>query len=101
MSENKNVPSKNPLLIRRKKVAKELEELIRAEGLAGSLFDVATPARTDKDQRKWERRATRIVEQALEFEMQVPQALLNRLKVQTGFDPNPTVHVENDGKAPF
>jgi len=59
------------------------------------------PARTDTDQRKWERRATRIVEQALEFEMQVPQALLNRLKFQAGFDPNPTVHVETDGKAPF
>lgn len=101
MSENKNVPSKNPLLIRRKKVAKELEELIRAEGLAGSLFEVATSARSEEDQRKWERRATRIVEQALEFEMQVPQALLNRLKVQTGFDPNPTAHVENDGIAPF
>ncbi|MFV0300940.1 MAG: hypothetical protein ACK5IP_08710 [Paracoccus sp. (in: a-proteobacteria)] len=101
MSENKNVPSKNPLLIRRKKVAKELEELIRAEGLAGSLFEVVTPARTDKDQRKWERRATRIVEQALEFEMQVPKALLARLKIQTEFEPNPTVHVEDDGKAPF
>ena len=101
MSENKNVPSKNPLLIRRKKAAKGLEELIRSEGLAGSFFEVATSARTDKDQRKWERRATRIVEQALEFEMPVPQALLNRLNIQTGFDPNPTVQVEDDGKAPF
>jgi hypothetical protein len=64
MGENQNVPSKNPLLIRRKKVAKELEELIRAEGFAGSLFEVATWARTHKEQRKWERRATRIVEQA-------------------------------------
>ncbi|WP_295015704.1 hypothetical protein [Tabrizicola sp.] len=51
MREHRNVPPRDPLLIRRKKVAKELDELKRAEGLAGVLFEVATSACLKKDQR--------------------------------------------------
>ena len=74
----------------------ETSSTVSRIGIYPGTFDPVTQGHMDII-----RRATRIVEQALEFEMQVPQALLNRLKVQTGFDPNPTVHVENDGKAPF
>ena len=97
MATNKNIPSNNPKLKRYKKVAKELGELLRDLGY-GNLFPT-NKAMSEKAQKKWGLRKTRIVQQALEFGMQVPQALVD--EVTPPPEPNPPTNYVDDGKAPF
>lgn len=97
MAQNKNVPSRNKLYQRRKKVAKELEEVLRACGI-GTLFPSVT-IRSEKDRIKFETKKHCVVNQALELGMPVPQALIDQVNLPS--EPNPRVYVEDDGKAPF
>ena len=97
MATNKNIPSRNKLVQRRKKVAKELEELLRDLGY-GTLFEPSASI-SDKHRAKWATRKTRIVQQAVEFGLPVPQALID--EVNPPEEPNPPTNYVDDGKAPF
>lgn len=77
MSANKNIPSRKKLVQRRKKVAKELEELLRDLGY-GTLFALSASI-SDKHRTKWATRKTRIVQQEVEFGLPVPQALIDEV----------------------
>ncbi len=96
MSANKNIPSRNKLEQRRKKVAKELEELLRDLGY-GTLFD-ESPAITEKHRTKWATRKTRIIQQAVEFGLPVPQELIDEVDPPEEKHPTPP---EDLSKAPF
>ncbi len=54
---------------------------------------------SDKAQKKWGVRKTRIVQQAIEFGMHVPQELVD--EVNPPPETNPPTNYVDDGKAPF
>ncbi|MEY8119977.1 hypothetical protein AB9F26_17200 [Falsihalocynthiibacter sp. BN13B15] len=97
MAQNKNIPSNNPLVKRHKKVAKELAELLHDLGY-GTLFP-PSKVMSEKAQIKWGTRKTRIVQQAVEFGLKVPQKLVD--EVNPPPEPNPPTPPEDTSKAPF
>ena len=54
---------------------------------------------SDKHRVKWATRKTRIVQQAVEFGLPVPQALID--EVNPPEEPNPPTNYVDDGKPPF
>lgn len=95
----KNVASRNPMVIRRKKVAKELTEICHQCGI-GTLFPPSTTL-SEKGRIKFETKMHRVVNQALELGMNVPQELIDL--VNSPPEPNPSTKpfIENDPAIPF
>lgn len=98
MATNKNIPSNNPLVKRRKKVGKELQALLLSLGY-GTLFPPSKSSLSGNALARWELRKTRIVQQALELGMKVPQELVDQVNPPP--EPNPPTNYVDDGKAPF
>lgn len=89
--------SSTPEYRRRKKISEEFSVLLRAEGY-GTLFpnDGAFAAKTNA------RRAlarTRLIQQAIEFGMLVPQLMVDQ--VNPPVEPNPRVPPSDPNEAPF
>jgi hypothetical protein len=93
----KNVASKNPQVQRRKKVAKELTELCHTLGYGTLIPPCST--QDEKPVARLKLKKESIVKQALEFGMNVPQALVD--EVFPPPDPNPPTNYLDDGEAPF
>lgn len=93
---NENIPSNNPRVKRRKKVLKELEQLLVDEGYTGLSFGGGTTMRNDK---RWALKRTRIVQQAIELGLNVPQALID--EVDPPVEPNPPAPPVDLKETPF
>jgi len=85
---------------RRKKVGKELEELLRDLGY-GTLFEPSSSGRSPKQLAKWETRKTRIIQQAVEFGMHVPQALIDEVNPPEEPNPSTAPFIANDPEIPI
>lgn len=106
MARNKNIPSNNPAVKHSKKVAEDLDRLIR-DGNYVSLLEEPSE-RIHRDE-KFRKRADGIVRLALNLRMQVPGKLLDDLGLRDYEPPpdddaeveNPKVPDEDFKGAPF
>ncbi|MGR3640093.1 hypothetical protein [Alterinioella nitratireducens] len=96
---NKNIPSNNPEYRKRKRVEKEFTALLHSEG-HGVLFTTGTNALPEKKRARQNLRRTKLILDAIKYNMWVPQSM--RDEVNRPPDENPRAPDEDDdGKAPF